>query len=97
MRAIKEAGLAQGNITELSGPYTSEFIAANQLNQVTDVRINRATEKSMDRVFMYVPNSLSFSDTIDYDEGSQSALRTFYEASAGKSLARLVGLILSPQ
>ena len=34
---------------------------------------------------MYVPNSLSFSDTIDYDDGSQSALRTFYETGAGNT------------
>jgi hypothetical protein len=43
---------------------------------------------------MYVPNSLSFSDTIDYDEGSQSALRTFYEASAGNTDALKTALKL---
>jgi len=59
--------------------------AQGQLRQVTDVRINKATERSKDRIFMYVPNTLSFSDTIDYDDGSQSALRTFYEVSAGNT------------
>ena len=64
--------------------FTEETRRLN-LEQVTDIRINSATERSKDRVFMYVPNSLSFADTIDYDEGSQSALRVFYENAAGNS------------
>ena len=52
-------------------------VARRQLDQVRDIRINRATERSQDRIFMYVPNTLSFSDSIDYEDGSQSALRTF--------------------
>ena len=72
-----------------AGPLSNEFLnettSQKQLEQVKDVRINKASERSKDRVFMYVPNSLSFSDTIDYDDGSQSALRTFYETGAGNT------------
>jgi hypothetical protein len=55
------------------------------LEQVKDVRLNRAREASMDRIFLYVPNNLSFSDTIDYDDASQSATRIFYETGAGNT------------
>jgi len=78
-------GLSYSDLTADEQAAVDAAVAQGQLRQVTDVRINKATERSKDRIFMYVPNSLSFSDTIDYDDGSQSALRTFYEVSAGNT------------
>ena len=57
------------------------------LSQVKDIRLNRASEQSMDRIFMYVPNSIQFTDTFDYEEKSQATLRGFYEMAAGNSKA----------
>ena len=37
----------------------------------------------MDRIFMYVPNTLNFTDTFNYEAQNTGALRMFYEAAAG--------------
>ena len=62
-------------------------VTQEALNQVKDVRINRASERSMDRIFMYVPNTLNFTDTFNYEAQNTGALRMFYEAAAGNSKA----------
>ena len=41
----------------------------------------------MDRIFMYVPNTLNFTDTFNYEAQNTGALRMFYEAAAGNSKA----------
>ena len=93
-QAIIDDNLAQG-------AYVGTTLEA--LNQVKDVRLNRASEKTMDRIFMYVPNSISFTDTFDYEERSQASLRTFYEMAAGnsrvvsESIRQGVGSMLSKQ
>jgi hypothetical protein len=98
-QAIIDENLAQGPYRSAFGTPQDEALirgvagdafvdAANlraNLEQVKDVRLNRAREASMDRIFLYVPNNLSFSDTIDYDDASQSATRIFYETGAGNT------------
>ena len=93
-QAIIDDNLAQG-------AYVGSTLEA--LNQVKDVRLNRASEKTMDRIFMYVPNSISFTDSFDYEERSQASLRTFYEMAAGnsrvvsESIRQGIGSMLSKQ
>ena len=58
---------------------------AYPLSRYKDVRLTFAQESTKDRVFLYLPSSLSFTDTMSYQDTSVSGLRNIYQAAAGNS------------
>ena len=92
-------GLPGGNANLFVDPVTGDEVVVSQrevdldtLSRYKDVRISRASESTKDRIFMYVPTQLSFSDNISYEDESQNFLRNAYEAAAGNVTAVAQGI-----
>ena len=75
------------------GPYTDEYKEklAKELVE-KDTRIGRATEKSRDSIYLYVPGELQFSDGFEYEQTSFSAIKNIGTATATKGVIAIGGL-----
>ena len=96
---LSTQGLQGGNANLFVDPVTGDEVVVSQkqvdldtLSRYKDVRVSRASESTKDRVFMYVPTQLSFSDNISYEDNSQNFLRNTYEAAAGNVTAVAQGI-----
>jgi hypothetical protein len=96
---LSTQGLPGGNANLFVDPVSGDEVVVSQkqvdldtLSRYKDVRVSRASESTKDRVFMYVPTQLSFSDNISYEDNSQNFLRNTYEAAAGNVTAVAQGI-----
>ena len=80
---LENNSLVESNYALQSGSDDSD--EAYPLSRYKDVRLTFAQESTKDRVFLYLPSSLSFTDTMSYQDTSVSGLRNIYQAAAGNT------------
>lgn len=75
------------------GKYSEEYRKkfAEEL-VLKDTRLGRATERSRDSIFLYVPGEIVYNDGFEYEETSFSAIKNIGTASATKGVVAIGGL-----